>query len=147
MVAVRVRLRVRSRLSGKAVETIALINSGFETLKPQSIIPMKLAEVLGLWPSLPKNSYIKEYGTAAGSIKMYVAPDVLEVCIVVDGHCISIATSDAVISLIEEEVLIGDKLAGKLGIMVYDFAEGIWKLKTDPQDKIRGSEPPQYWTM
>jgi len=146
-VAVRVRLRVRDKLRGKVVETVALVNSGFETLKPQLLIPVKLAEALGLWPSLPESSYMKEYGTAGGVTKTYVVPDNLEVCIVTDGQQSPVTGSDAVISLIEEETLIGDKLAGKLGIMIYDLAEGIWKLKMDPLDTTRKSEPPQYWTI
>jgi len=146
-VAVRVRLRVKNNLSGKVVEAVALLNSGFETLKPQLLIPVKLAEVLGLWPSLPESSYVKEYGTAGGITKTYVVPENLVVCVVTDGRCSPTAVSDSVISLLEEEALIGDKLAGKLGIMVFDFAEGIWKLKIDPPDKMRESEPPQYWTI
>lgn len=144
--AVRVRLRIRDKLSGVAVETVALVNSGFETLKPQLLIPMKLAEKLGLWPNLPKGSYVKDYGTAGGVVKTYVVPDGLEVCIIMDGQLSPVADSDAVISFIEEEVLIGDKLAGRLGIMIYDIAEGVWKLKIDPPDVTRKSEPPQYWT-
>ncbi len=52
---------------------------------------------------------------------------------------------DLVISPIEEEVLISDKLAGKLGIQVFDFAEGIWKLKTDPPETRRKSVERQIW--
>ena len=53
--------------------------------------------------------------------------------------------SDLVISTIENEVLIGDKLAGKLGIIVYDFAEGIWRLKSDLENIRRKSERRQIW--
>ena len=144
--AIRVRLRIREKTSGKVVETVALVNTGFETLKPQLLIPVKLAEALGLWPSLPESSYMKEYGTAGGITKTYVVPDNLDVYIVMDGQQSPVAGSDTVISFMEEEVLIGDKLAGKLGIMIYDIAEGVWKLKIDPPDTTRKSEPPQYWT-
>jgi hypothetical protein len=47
--------------------------------------------------------------------------------------------SDLVISTIEEEVLISDKLAGRLGIIVYDFADGIWRLNIDPETTRRRS--------
>jgi len=46
--------------------------------------------------------------------------------------------SDLAISTIQDEVLISDKLAGRLGVVVYNFAEGIWRLNTDPE-KVRGS--------
>ena len=54
--------------------------------------------------------------------------------------------SDLVISTIEDEILIGDKLAGRLGIVVYDFAEGIWRLRTDPETTRRGSEERETWS-
>ena len=44
--AVRVKLRIRARGSGRDVETIALVNSGFETATPQLLIPRRLAEAL-----------------------------------------------------------------------------------------------------
>ena len=48
--AVRVKLRIRARGSGRGVETIALVNSGFETTTPQLLIPRRLAEELGIRP-------------------------------------------------------------------------------------------------
>lgn len=53
--------------------------------------------------------------------------------------------ADLVVSLIEDEVLISDKLAGELGIEVYDFAKGIWRLKSDPLNRRRLTEKPQLW--
>jgi len=46
----------------------------------------------------------------------------------------------------EEEILIGDKLAGELGIVVYDFAEGVWRLKTDLEELRRRSEEREIWS-
>jgi len=57
------------------------------------------------------------------------------------------AVADAVVSELEEEVLISDKLAGVLGIIVYDFGEGLWKLKSDPENTIRRSFPRQAWCI
>ncbi|RLF05178.1 MAG: hypothetical protein DRK00_05100 [Thermoprotei archaeon] len=53
--------------------------------------------------------------------------------------------SDLVISPIEDEILISDKLAGRLGVIVYDFGEGIWRLNTDPDEVRRRSEERQIW--
>jgi len=142
--AVRVRLRVRAKQSGKAVETTALVNSGFETDRPQLLIPLALAEELGLWPELPPKTRIEVYGTAGGAARLYVAPNALEVSILIEGETPSILC-DALISDIEHEVLIGDKLGGALGLILEDLAEGIWRLKTDPPTRARKSHPPQYW--
>lgn len=46
---VRVKLSTRSR----AVETSALVNSGFESDDPDVVIPVELARKLDLWPPHP----------------------------------------------------------------------------------------------
>ncbi|MCK4474281.1 hypothetical protein KAU30_00455 [Candidatus Bathyarchaeota archaeon] len=46
--AVRVRLRVELT-NGKSLEATALVNTGFETRKPQLLLPVKAAEKLNLW--------------------------------------------------------------------------------------------------
>jgi hypothetical protein len=55
---------------------------------------------------------------------MYLLVDEVEVSIDVE-YATNAVISDLAISTIEDEVLISDKLAGKLGIVVYDFTEGI----------------------
>ena len=50
---VRVRLEMKSRCTERTLEVIALLNSGFETETPQLLVPIAVAEKLGLWPSLP----------------------------------------------------------------------------------------------
>jgi hypothetical protein len=47
-----VRLRIRAK-NGEKTRTSALVNSGFETEKPQLLIPLRLAREIGLWPPLP----------------------------------------------------------------------------------------------
>ncbi len=143
--AVRVRLRIRSRSNGKELKTNALVNSGFETLKPQLLIPAKTAEILGLWPRIPKEYIVKDYMTAGGPTRMYVLVDEVEVYVDVE-YSTNPVISDLVISTIEDEVLVSDKLAGKLGIIVYDFAEGIWRLKTDSEEVRRVSEEREVWS-
>ncbi len=41
--AVRVRLKLKSRISGEVVETVAPVNTGFETESPQLLTPLALA--------------------------------------------------------------------------------------------------------
>jgi len=142
--AVRIKLLIKSRSSGKELEVIALVNSGFETIKPQLLLPIGAAEKLDLWPKLPNNFKIREYMTPAGAVKLYIVEDELKVKPVVE-YSVDPVISDAVISSIEDEILISDKLAGALGIMVIDFAEGLWKLRTDPEDTVRRSYTKQRW--
>jgi hypothetical protein len=76
---------------------------------------------------------------------MHVLADEVEVGVDVE-YAANTVLSDLVISTIEEEVLISDKLAGKLGIVVYDFAEGIWRLNTDPEEVRRRSVERETWS-
>ncbi|MGC8933298.1 MAG: hypothetical protein ACP5KE_05880 [Candidatus Methanodesulfokora sp.] len=50
ILATRVRLRIRA--GEREIRTSALVNTGFETEKPQLLIPLRLARELGLWPPL-----------------------------------------------------------------------------------------------
>ena len=47
---------------------------------------------------------------------------------------------DLVISPLIDEPLISDILAGRLEIAVEDFAEGLWRFKWEPIEKLRRSE-------
>jgi hypothetical protein len=145
--AVRVRLGIECSSTKSRLDLNALVNAGFESERPQLLIPLKVATRLGLWPNLPPEAEIEIYGTAGGPSKNYVVPGVLEVRVLAGEVESPKVKSDAVISSIEEEVLINDKLAGGLGITIDDLAEGLWGLKADPQRKIRKSELPQYWKL
>jgi hypothetical protein len=78
--AVRVRLKLRSRILGEIVETVALVNTAFETEPPQLLIPLALARRLSLHP--PPTATIAELGTAGSSVRMFVVRDALEVWVV-----------------------------------------------------------------
>ena len=54
------------------------MNSGFETEKPQLLIPLRLAREIGLWPP-PPDSRIEEFETAGGPTRNYVIRDALGV--------------------------------------------------------------------
>lgn len=141
--AVRVRLRLRSK-SGVTVDTSALVNTGFETEKPQLLIPIRLARELGLWPPPPEVELV-ELGTAGGPIRNYLIRDSLEVQVVTKDRIVGPVTCDAILSHIESEVLINDKLGEELGIMIIGMGSGKWKFIDDPTDTVRYSEKPQYW--
>ena len=141
--AVRIKLKLECKLSGKIIETAALVNSAFESIRPELIVPRKLAEELGIWPC-PPGSQEKEYGMVEGTARMWSVPGALRVSVVAPGAESPEVDADVAIST-RGEVLISDKLAGALGIVIFDLAEGIWKLRTDPPDEERRSVPPRYW--
>lgn len=54
-------------------------------------------------------------------------------------------TCDAVISNLEFEVLINDKLGGELKIVLLDLGRRKWRFSDDPWDRMRIHHPPQFW--
>lgn len=140
--ATRVTLMIRA--GGIEVRTSALVNTGFETERPQLLIPLRLARELSLWPP-PPQAQIEEFGTAGGPVRNYVVRDALEVCVDAGDRTKGPVSCDAIISNLEFEVLINDKLGGELGIVLLDLAKGKWKFYDDPWETTRESVPPQYW--
>ena len=64
VVRVKIRLKALKGKKGKMVDTIALLNAGFESEEPEIVIPIRVAERLGLWPKLPEDTEIESYEVA-----------------------------------------------------------------------------------
>jgi len=142
--AVRVRLRLRSKTSQETIETSALVNSGFEAESPQLLIPIPLARQLSLYPPPPKSSVI-EVGTAGGPVRVFLVREALQAWVVTGDREVGPKLVDVMISPTEEEVLISDVLAEEFGIVLLAIGSGKWRFIDDPLDKVRYSEKPQYW--
>jgi len=126
------------------VDTSALVNTGFETETSQLLLPLRLVSALGLWPPPPLEAQLLEFGTAGGPVRNYVVPNSLEVWVLGGDRVVGPVVSDAVISNVELEALINDKLAGALGIVIINPATGEWRFRGDDAI-IRRSESPRYW--
>ncbi|MBS7637916.1 hypothetical protein KEJ49_03365 [Candidatus Bathyarchaeota archaeon] len=141
MVAVRVRLRVRATSSGREVASSALVNSGFEAETPQLLVPRSLAATLGLWPP-PPEAQLVDVGTAGGPVRNYLVPGAAEALIEVSDRIVGPVRCDVMISSLEYEILISDRLGGEFGIVILDL-RGRWRFSDE--DKVRETEAPQYW--
>lgn len=111
-VRVGLTIKVRNRVQ----ETPALVNTGFETEEPELLLPIKLAERLGLYPP-PKGSEVGEYVTAAGPLVMLRLPSKIHVEMAY-GRKVPPVEATAVVGTLEQEVLISDSLAEELGIAI-----------------------------
>ncbi len=132
-----VRLKLVLEYSVGAVETIALLNSGYETLRPEILLPISIARELKLFPP-PTTATIKEYTLADGStIHLIKIPRALKVSVTEDDRVVGPIEADVTISEGAEEPLISDKLASKLNIAVLDFGEGIWCFRDEVGKKER----------
>jgi hypothetical protein len=47
---VGVRVKIRIRYANSLVDVIDLVNTGYETDIPEVLVPLDVAERLGLWP-------------------------------------------------------------------------------------------------
>lgn len=144
MVAVRVRLRIELT-DGRALEAVALVNTGFETEGPQLLLPVKAAERLGIWPNMPPETRVEVYDTAGGPMRAYVIPGAAVAKVLTEDLEGVPVLSDIVISHTETEILISDKFAERAKIVIEGPGQGIWRFKDDPLGKTRASEGPQRW--
>jgi len=138
---VGVRVRVKIKYKGELLETVALVNTGFETPNPQILLPVKAAEKLGLWPDLPRDTLVEIYDTAGGPTRVYRVRSAVTVEVAERGGRGVVA--DAVISHMEVEVLISDRLAEELMIAIEKPSEGIWRFRDEKVE--RRSERPEIW--
>ena len=134
---------MRLRLcSSRCVETSALVNTGFESDEPEIILPPPVAEAIGL----PVSSSIASYVAAGGSSLVAVrgSRPVLVQLLLEEGEG---PRANAVASIMpgEEEVLVSDRLAHDLGIVIVDPYEGLWCLRGELGSRVRRSAPPQRW--
>lgn len=68
-VRVRVKLRsLRGLRVGTTVETSSLLNTGYSGASPEIIVPVRLAERLGLWPP-PSEAVESTYDTARARLR------------------------------------------------------------------------------
>lgn len=139
---VRVKLRIKVR--GREQETAALVNTGFETDKPELLIPAKLAERLGVYPP-PKGTEVGEYATVGGPVIMLRVPGRIRVHMLYERGS-RLVEAVAVISTLEQEVLISDTLAEKLKIVILSPGRGLWRFGDDKPGKTRRSARAKYWT-
>jgi hypothetical protein len=138
---VAVRLKLRIVRGSYSTEVVALLKSGYETSKPELLVPATTARELSLYPQLPQGSIIREYKLADGSVtRLIKVPRAVLVYAVEEDRVVGPVETSIVIAERAEEPLISDKLAGKLGIVVLDFAEGYWCFRDEVGRATRKSK-------
>ncbi len=71
-----------------------------------------------MWDKVLIEGRIQLFGTVAGPTRLYILPSSIYASILGDDYETSPVLSDAVVSDVEREVLIGDYLTGSLGIIL-----------------------------
>jgi len=124
---VRVRLRIRGRTGH--VELPALVNSGFEADGPQLILPIEVAQELGL---LEEARMLEAFEVAGGGRALgYRITRPVEVELVLDDREPVRAEALATAMPGETEAVISDFLSSELGIVILDARRGLWCLRDE----------------
>jgi hypothetical protein len=140
-----VRAKIKIVIGRKILEAVTLVNSGFETDRPQLLVPHNFLLKNDISLEGLRNPTIIEYDTAGGPITMSVYPKACAVAIIEEDKKSKNVKADLVISPIEREVLMSDALTEELELIILSPRKGLWKFREDPQNKARQSHKPQYW--
>jgi len=139
-----VRARVRLRSSGGEVVTVALASSGYEAEEPEIVLPVWVAERLGLYPRLPAGSEVREYrGVGGAVVSAFLVREPVSVSVLAGDREVGPAAATAVITPGEDEVILSDRLIDALGIVLLRPGEGVWRLADE--ELLRRSERPERW--
>jgi hypothetical protein len=130
--AVRLKLRIRTT-EGRAVEAIALLNSGFEAPTPQLIVPIDVAKELGLWP--PEGAVEVELETVGGPVRAWFYPRRAFVKVVASDAESKEVLTDVIVAPTVNEPLISDMLADELEIAVEAFGRGLWRFRWEQRPR------------
>lgn len=144
---VRVKVRIKSLKglrAGSEVETSSLLNTGYTGLSPEIIIPIKLAENLGLWPPLHE-AIESTYDTAGGPARFFMTRQSAILQVIEEDAASKELIVDITISPMEREVLLSDYVIGEVGIVILNAYKGLWRFDGDPIDKVRYSRRPELW--
>lgn len=139
-----VRVKIRIVRNEKVVETSALANSGYETETPQLLIPIRVAQLLGLWPP-GGEAEETEFETAGGPLRVWIISRACKVSVLTQDVKSPEIEADIVISPLADEILLSDKMISELQIALEDVGKGLWRFRWESKDKLRRSEPPKYW--
>ncbi len=131
----RLRIRIERVDDKKSVDALALVGSGFIGVEPEILIPLQMVKELDLESISRPQRFTKISGDGRevellkfrDTVRVYVAEDR-----VVGPIISSVLTSSGA-----RYVLINDKLADRLGIVLIDFAEGIWCFRDELGRKMR----------
>lgn len=141
MMVVVVRLRIRME---RGVETCvsAIANTGFESDKPEIMIPKKVAISLNLRPKiLLTEATQEEYRTAGGKkLKAYVLRHgAAKAWVITEDREVGPVDVTLTVAYGESDVLLSDKALDALNIVLLKPGAGVWRFSDDPPEKVRES--------
>lgn len=144
-VRVRVRIEPLAGAGGAVVDSVALVNTGFTPEERECSLPAAAAQNLGMWPALPAGTVMVGVRGYTGEVTVARVPRAVRarvVCTAREGPTAEMAT---LITTTDNEVILSDAAVEALGIVPVKPCSGQWRFIDDPHDRLRPSEPAQYW--
>ena len=68
------------------MEVVTIVNSEFEAITPKLLVPIRVAELLGLWLDLPRDAISRNMGTAGKLANGTMTPNTLDVSVVLNNR-------------------------------------------------------------
>lgn len=147
--AVRVILAIRPARGDCQDVTVlgcALANAGYETDSPELLLPVPVAERLGLWTHLPPGAVAEDYaGAEGGMMVFYRIPQALLVRVQAEGARSHDVRCDAAISRAERQLIMNDRLCDRLRLSLIAPGKGIWRFGYDSTSRRRKSHALRLW--
>ena len=144
---VRVRIRIKPLKGtkvGDVVESTALLNTGYTGSSNEIMIPVRLSEIIGLWPP-PMDAVESTYETAGGPARFFVVKKGAGLMVIEESDTPRELVVDIVVSPMEREVLLSDVVISGLEMIILDAYKGHWRFRSDPEDRVRRSARPELW--
>ena len=133
-----IRVRVRLEASGGSVEAVALVNSGYESARPEILVPEGIAARLGVGGA--EGAEVREYVLADGSTSRLTRyRSAVRVYVLAEDRVVGPVTADLVVARAADEPLISDKLADALMISAVAIGEGLWCFRDELGRRVRRS--------
>lgn len=138
--AVRIKVVITGP-SGKSLETVAVLNGGFETEEPCVLLPARAAA--RVLDSPAKRAKKITADVAGGQAEFRVPPERVEVRVRGSDRTGPPTRCEVLISSKDREALLSDSAIDALGVKIESFRRGLWRFSDE--DKQRSGDPPQHW--
>jgi hypothetical protein len=141
--AVRIKIQVVSKDRGLTLESVGLINTGFESSTPQILLPGRAAEILGFLPALPSGVQSRVYETAGGVVRFSFLEEMAKVKVITKDRQTEFVSCSVIISEHEREILLNDAVVEQMGIEIIKVRSGKWRFFGEAD--LRDTSQPHYW--
>ena len=134
---ISINVKLESRRSGKEILVKAIVNSAYESTKPEILLPLDIANTLEL--QLNESIEVTKILADGSRVSFRKIESAINVYVVTEDRIVGPVVTDVVISSRGRRVLVSDALASALGIVLIDLKEGLWCFKDELGVKVRRS--------